>query len=171
VKRLQGIRIQVYFKLLNNKIQGVQNEKDRNNNLHRYGTCGGSKCLRAMIEHVGGFSLYDKNEELVLVGYANCGGCPGGNIEYVPEEMKKNYVDVIHFATGMIVGYPPCPRIKAFKEFIEKHYEIPVVVGTHPIPEKYLKTHNLLSFWKNKIDKDLFSHMVDEDIRIMKKYN
>jgi len=45
------------------------------------------------------------NRKAELVGYTNCGGCPGGNIEYAPEEMKKNGADVIHVATGFLVGY------------------------------------------------------------------
>lgn len=55
---------------------------------------GGGKCLRALKEHVGGFSLYPKDQNLELVGYSYCGGCPGGNIEYVPEEMIKNGAEV-----------------------------------------------------------------------------
>ncbi|UWG97630.1 CGGC domain-containing protein [Dehalobacter sp. DCM] len=84
----------------------------------RYQNCGGGKCLRSLKEHTGGFSLYPKDEELELVGYSYCGGCPGGNIEYVPQEMIKNGAEVIHLATGMIVGYPPCPRysLSAFAE-------------------------------------------------------
>jgi predicted metal-binding protein len=60
----------------------------------RYITCTGAKCLRAMKEHVGGFAKYPKAENLELVGFSNCGGCPGGNIEYVPEEMIKNGADL-----------------------------------------------------------------------------
>ncbi len=41
--------------------------------------------------------------------YRECGGCPGGNVEHVPEEMKRNGSEAIHLATGLIVGYPPCP--------------------------------------------------------------
>jgi len=71
----------------------------------RYRTCAGGKCLRSLRERVGAFSIY-KGKEVELVGYTTCGGCPGGNIEYAPEEMKKNGATVVHFATGMIVGYP-----------------------------------------------------------------
>lgn len=137
----------------------------------RYITCGGGKCLRALKEHVGGFAKYPKEEELELVGFSNCGGCPGGNIEYVPEEMIKNGADVIHFATGMVVGYPPCPYINQFKEFVETHYEIPVVIGTHPIPLKYYSTHNNLSSWKAmKMDK-ICRPLMTEDKKIMESYN
>jgi len=109
----------------------------------RYKTCAGGKCFRAMKNREGAFDVY-KYREVELVAYTTCGGCPGGNIEYAPEEMKKNGAEVIHFATGMVVGYPPCPYINYFKEFIEAKYEMKVVVGTHPIPEKYLITHTAL---------------------------
>jgi len=112
----------------------------------RYKSCAGGKCFKAIKERVGAFDIY-KNKEVELVGYTSCGGCPGVNIEYVPEEMKKNGVEIIHFATGMVVGYPPCPHILYFKKFIEIKFGLKVVVGTHPIPEKYLTTHNALHTW------------------------
>lgn len=113
----------------------------------RYQNCAGGKCLKAAREHAGAFSVYPPEEEIQIVGYTQCGGCPGGNIEYVPAEMIKNGAEAIHLATGLVVGYPPCPRIRAFKEFIEKHYHIPVIVGTHPIPKKYYDDHMQMSFW------------------------
>ena len=82
-----------------------------------------------------------------LVGYTTCGGCPGGNIEYAPEEMKKNGATVVHLATGFLVGYPPCPHIDYFRRFVQEKYGIPVVVGTHPIPQKYLLTHTGCETW------------------------
>ena len=57
----------------------------------RYQDCGGGKCFRALRERVGGFSHYPSDEAVEIVGYSYCGGCPGGNIEYVPEEMKKKW--------------------------------------------------------------------------------
>jgi predicted metal-binding protein len=114
----------------------------------RYKNCAGGKCFRALKKREGAFDIYD-NQEIELAAFTTCGGCPGGNIEYTPEEMKKNGVQKIHFATGMIVGYPPCPYIAHFKEFIEKKYDIDVVVGTHPIPEIYYETHKELGTWKS----------------------
>jgi predicted metal-binding protein len=137
----------------------------------RYITCGGGKCLRALKDHVGGFAKYPKSENLELVGFSNCGGCPGGNIEYVPEEMIKNGAEVIHFATGMVVGYPPCPYINQFKEFVESRYKIPVVIGTHPIPLKYYDTHNNLSIWKTMKMDEICSPLMNEDKKIMESYN
>ena len=112
----------------------------------RYKSCAGGKCFRAIKEKAGAFDIY-KEREIELVGYTTCGGCPGGNIEYAPEEMKKNGAEVVHFATGMVVGYPPCPYINHFKKFIETKYSLKVVVGTHPIPEKYYLTHKELGTW------------------------
>ena len=65
----------------------------------RYRSCGGGKCFRALQEREGAFDIYDKDENVEVVGYTNCGGCPGGNIEYAPEEMKNNGAETIHFAT------------------------------------------------------------------------
>jgi predicted metal-binding protein len=113
----------------------------------RYRTCAGGKCFRALQNREGAFEQYKKDEDVELVGYTNCGGCPGGNIEYAPEEMKKNGAMVIHFATGFVVGYSPCPYIDHFKKFIEEKYKMKVVVGTHPIPEKYKITHAAMGTW------------------------
>ncbi len=110
----------------------------------RYRGCAGGKCFRAARERVGGFAGYPADEPLEIVGYTGCGGCPGGNIEYAPEEMIRNGAEAIHLATGFVVGYPPCPHLDYFREFIEARYGVPVVVGTHPIPEKYLSAHGPL---------------------------
>ena len=115
----------------------------------RYSTCAGGKCLKALRNREGAFSIY-KDKEVELVGYTSCGGCPGGNIEYTPEEMKKNGADVIHLATGMIVGYPPCSRINYFCNFIKERYGMEIVIGTHPIPQKYYAIHKKLGTWDSK---------------------
>jgi len=137
----------------------------------RYKNCGGGKCFRALGERVGGFAVYSKDEEVEVVGYSYCGDCPGGNIEYVPEEMKKNGAEAIHLATGLVVGYPPCPRIRHFKEFIECRYEIPVIIGTHPIPLKYMEMQKKLSFWEKMNMEELAGNLMKEDEKVMEAYN
>ena len=112
----------------------------------RYRTCAGGKCLRSLRHREGAFARYS-GQDVELVGYTTCAGCPGGNIEYAPEEMKKNGATVIHLATGLVVGYPPCPHLAEFQAFIEEKYGLPVVVGTHPIPQKYFTTHMHLGTW------------------------
>jgi predicted metal-binding protein len=112
----------------------------------RWRRCAGGKCLRALEERQGAFNRYE-GEDVQLAAYTTCDGCPGGNIEYAPAEMKKNGVEVIHLATGLLVGYPPCPFIDDFRRFIEEKYGMKVVLGTHPIPQNYYQTHQALGTW------------------------
>ena len=133
----------------------------------RYRNCAGGKCFRAMQNNEGAFSIYKDNGELELVGYTTCGGCPGGNIEYAPEEMIKNGAEVLHFATGFVVGYPPCPYIDHFKNFIAEKYGVGVVIGTHPIPQKYYITHSALGTWDSEEWKKLIQPtLTDERTRL-----
>ncbi len=131
----------------------------------RYRTCAGGKCLRAMRNRQGAFSIY-AGSEVELVGYTTCDGCPGGNVEYTADEMVKNGAQVIHLATGMLVGYPPCPYIQTFKTYLEKRYGVTVVAGTHPIPQKYLEMHTQLGTWEDASWKPLLEPtMADEATR------
>ena len=131
----------------------------------RYRTCAGGKCLRALKNREGAFSIY-ADSEVELVGYTTCDGCPGGNIEYTGDEMVKNGAQVIHFATGLLVGYPPCPYIETFKKFIEERYKVKVVLGTHPIPQKYLEMHTRLGAWEDSCWQPLLAaSMTNEEIR------
>ena len=132
----------------------------------RYKSCAGGKCFRAIKERAGAFDIYN-DKKVEIIGYTSCGGCPGGNIEYAPEELKKNGAEVIHFATGMVVGYPPCPYIDYFKDFIETNYGLKVVVGTHPIPEKYFLTHTKLNTWNTDEWNELLKlTLKDKEVRI-----
>jgi len=133
---------------------------------HRYHTCAGGKCLRAMHNREGAFSLYE-DEEIQIAGFTTCGGCPGGNIEYAPAEMKRNGVDVIHLATGLVVGYPPCPRLEAFCDFIPAKYGLDVVIGTHPIPQNYYLTHQGLGTWQSDKGQRRIEHVLtNEAVRL-----
>jgi predicted metal-binding protein len=137
----------------------------------RYRNCGGGKCFRALRERRGAFSIYPMEESVEIVGYSSCGGCPGGNVEYVPAEMKKNGAEVIHLATGLIVGYPPCPHIRRFKTFIETVHGLSVVIGTHPIPQKYMEAHNQLPFWDECNMAEIARNLLEEPEEIKRAYN
>ena len=100
----------------------------------------------------------------LLVGYTSCDGCPGGNVEDVGEEMVKNGAQVIHLATGMVVGYPPCPFILTFKTYLEKRYGVEVVVGTHPIPKKYLEMHKVLGNWSDPSWEPLLAPVMGDEV-------
>ena len=135
----------------------------------RYRRCAGGKCLRSIREREGAFSIYaDTNIE--LVGYTTCDGCPGGNIEYAGEEMVKNGAQVIHLATGLVVGYPPCPYIDAFTEFLRMRFNVKVVIGTHPIPNKYLVMHTHLGTWDDPAWKARIAPTM-ADVNTREQYN
>ncbi|MGV8079841.1 MAG: CGGC domain-containing protein [Syntrophales bacterium] len=128
----------------------------------RYRRCAGGKCLRSMRNREGAFSIY-AGREIELVGFTTCDGCPGGNIEYAGEEMVKNGAEVIHLATGLVVGYPPCPHIETFMAFLEKRYPVRVVAGTHPIPTKYLDMHTALGTWERPAWKRLIAPTMSDE--------
>jgi len=132
----------------------------------RYKSCAGGKCFRALRNREGAFDIY-ADQDVELVGYTSCGGCPGGNIEYAGEEMVKNGAQVIHLATGFLVGYPPCPYLDTFIPFLENRYPVKVVVGTHPIPTKYLDMHTKLGTWQDPCWQPLLAPtLADEEIRL-----
>ena len=132
----------------------------------RYNTCAGGKCFRALKNREGAFEMY-KNDEVELVAFTTCGGCPGGNIEYSPEEMIKNGVTHVHFATGLLVGYPPCPYMDYFSKFIAERYGLNVIFGTHPIPQKYFLKHQNLNTWNTEfLKKAIQGTLNDERTRL-----
>jgi len=144
-------------------------EKDRKIGIiicDRYRRCAGGKCFRSLREREGAFARY-RGVGVEVVGYTTCDGCPGGNIEYAVGEMKNNGAESIHLATGLIVGYPPCPYINFFHDFIETRYGLEVIYGTHPIPQKYVKIHEPMGTWESpewrKIIEPTF---VEEEIRL-----
>ncbi|HCL55661.1 MAG TPA: CGGC domain-containing protein [Spirochaetia bacterium] len=133
----------------------------------RYHTCAGGGCLRALKNREGAFALYKDEKDVEIVGYTTCGGCPGGNIEYSPAEMKKNGAEVIHLATGLVVGYPPCPRIQHFCDFITSKYGLGVVIGTHPIPQNYYLQHKQLKTWESAKWQEYIQNVItDEKTRL-----
>lgn len=132
----------------------------------RYRRCAGGKCFRSLRKREGAFSRY-KKIEVELVGYTTCDGCPGGNIEYAVDEMKGNGAKIIHLATGLIVGYPPCPYITYFHDFIIARYGLEVIYGTHPIPQKYFTIHDRLKTWNNPECSNIIGEtLAEKDIRL-----
>jgi predicted metal-binding protein len=132
----------------------------------RWRRCAGGKCLRALARREGAFSRY-QDDHVELVGYTTCDGCPGGNVEYAPAELKRNGADVVHLATGLVVGYPPCPYVEDFVRFIGAKYGLEVVVGTHPIPQSYFETHRALGTWQSEPWKSLIiPTLCDEATRL-----
>ncbi|MHA1442695.1 MAG: CGGC domain-containing protein [Candidatus Heimdallarchaeota archaeon] len=113
----------------------------------RYQSCNGAKCFRAVNNREGAFKHYPKDEPLEVVAYTSCGGCPGGNVEISVSGMKKHGAEAIHFATGLLAGYPPCKYLPTHIKFTEEQTGLPVIVGTHPMPTNYIKMHKKVGDW------------------------
>lgn len=76
------------------------------------------------------------NESIEIVGFINCGGCPGKKAVLRARELVKRGVDTIEFASciqkGTPIGYP-CPFAKRMKELIQKEVgnEVKILDYTH----------------------------------------
>lgn len=62
-------------------------------------------------------------EEIEIVGFINCGGCPGKKAALRARELVKRGADTIVFASciqrGNPIGYP-CPFAKKMKDIISR---------------------------------------------------
>lgn len=81
--------------------------------------------------------------------------------------MKNNGADTVHLATGLVVGYPPCPHLDYFREFIPRKFGMEVVVGPHPVPEKCNLVHRKLGTWPGMAAMDDLKHLLaDQKTRL-----
>lgn len=83
--------------------------------------CPGTADFRTIREGSGVFAGMD--EPIELVGFCNCGGCPGKRAVLRARKLVERGADTIAFATciqkGTPIGYP-CPFAKKMKEIIAK---------------------------------------------------
>lgn len=82
--------------------------------------CPGTADFRAIRENTGAFSQTD--EDIEIVGFINCGGCPGKKAVLRARGLVERGADTIAFASciqkGTPIGYP-CPFAKKMKELIQ----------------------------------------------------
>ena len=82
--------------------------------------CPGTTDFRMIREKKGAFEGID--EEIEVIGFINCGGCPGKKAVLRARELVKRGADTIVFASciqkGTPIGYP-CPFAKRMKEVIQ----------------------------------------------------
>ncbi len=96
--------------------------------------CPGTTDFRVIRERTGAFE--GVQEEVEIVGFINCGGCPGKKTVLRARELVKRGADTIVFASciqkGTPIGYP-CPFAKRMKEFVQKEVgnEIRILDYTH----------------------------------------
>ncbi len=85
--------------------------------------CAGGKCLRALHDKEGAFSIY-QGTEVDIVGFTTCGGCPGGNIEYAPE--RGNLFTFMNVKENLSVG-AYLMRDKMDENFASVHEMLPLL--------------------------------------------
>ena len=110
--------------------------------------CTGNKCFMSIRERDGAFVKYPEDEPIDVVGFIACGGCPGERLEFSPADMKKYGAEVIHLASCFLAGYPACPYIGDFVQYIENYVGLPVIVGSHPMPQNYIDFHEKAGDWE-----------------------
>ena len=103
-----------------------------------------------------------KKEPLEIVGFITCGGCPGERLERAPSEMKKYGAEEIYLASCFLAGYPPCPYIGDFIQYIENYVKLPVVVGTHPMPTNYINAHLKAKDWDRNGTQKYLEKLTDD---------
>ena len=81
--------------------------------------CPGTTDFRMVREKKGAFEGVE--EDIEIVGFINCGGCPGKKAVLRARELVKRGADTIAFASciqkGTPIGYP-CPFAKKRKSLI-----------------------------------------------------
>ena len=64
--------------------------------------------------------------------------------------MYEKVLPIIKRNDGLPPGYSLCPYMERFKNFITEKYNMKVIFGTHPVPQKYYLTHNRLNTRDNE---------------------
>ena len=81
--------------------------------------CPGAGDFKAIQNKTGAFA--GVQEEIEIIGFANCGGCPGKKAVLRARELVKRGTDTIAFASciqkGTPIGYP-CPFAMKMKNVI-----------------------------------------------------
>lgn len=96
--------------------------------------CPGTADFKAIKNHTGVFAETD--EEIELVGFCNCGGCPGKKAVLRARELVRRGADTIAFASCIRNGKPidyPCPFAKKMEQAVRKDLgeDIKILEYTH----------------------------------------
>lgn len=96
--------------------------------------CPGTTDFGFMREKKGAFK--DIDEEIILVGFNSCGGCPGKKAVTRAAEMVRRGADTIVFASCITKGNPigyPCPFAKKMVDAVKNEVgdKIRIIDYTH----------------------------------------
>ena len=94
--------------------------------------CPGTSDFKAIREKTGAFE--GVAEDIELIGFTSCGGCPGKKVILRVRELLKRGADTIAFASciqkGMPIGYP-CPFAAKMKNLVEKECGETITILDH----------------------------------------
>ncbi len=84
--------------------------------------CPGTTDFKVIKEKEGAFS--DVTEDIEIVGFINCGGCPAKKTAMRAKELVKRGADTIVFASCISKGNPigyPCPFAQRMIDLVKKN--------------------------------------------------
>lgn len=96
--------------------------------------CPGTTDFKVIKNKKGAFENIEENIE--IIGFINCGGCPAKKIILRVRELVKRGADTIAFASciqkGTPIGYP-CPFAKKMKDLVQQEVgkDIKILDFTH----------------------------------------
>lgn len=96
--------------------------------------CPGTTDFKFIREKKGAFEGIE--EDIEIIGFSNCGGCPGKKALLRAKELIKRGADTIVFASciqkGNPIGYP-CPFAKKMRTLIQENLDesIGIIDYTH----------------------------------------
>lgn len=96
--------------------------------------CPGTTDFKAIAAKAGAFA--DVNEDIELIGFVSCGGCPGKKAVLRAKELVKRGADTIAFASCVQKGTPigfPCPMAEVMIQSVRKAVgpDIKILKYTH----------------------------------------
>ena len=101
--------------------------------------CPGTADFKAIRERKGVFSDVPEEEDIEVVGFCNCGGCPGKKAVFRAKKLIDAGADTIAFASCIHKGTPigfACPFAKKMLEVVSQNIEdgIKILTYTHDAP-------------------------------------
>ncbi len=101
----------------------------------RYHSCGGGKCFRAFHRREGAFDIYREDDNAEIVGFANCGDCPGATIVTRLAQVNLWNKPMEEKVTKIHIGpciTDHCPFKDVIINKIKAKSGVEVIEGTHP---------------------------------------
>lgn len=98
--------------------------------------CPGTTDFKTIALGKGSFATLHEEEELELIGFVSCGGCPGKDAVLRARELVRRGAQCIAFASCIKNGNPlgfPCPQADAMIEAVKRDLgpHIKILTYTH----------------------------------------